>query len=464
MAATRLPGTPRLLRALNDRAALELLLARGPLTRAQLGELTGLSKVTASQLVERLEERGLVRRVGEQAGGRGPNAQLYAVTPGSAHVIGVDVGPERVVAACADITGAIIGQVEQSTKDTDDPIGVVHRAVVQAATEAGAEMSSVRRVVLGTPGLVDPKTGEISFAWDLPRWHRGLLDDLRRDLSTPVVFGNDVNLAAVAEQSVGAAAGVTDFVLIWIGRGVGLASVIDGRLHQGSTGAAGEIGFLPVAGADVPRNSAKRAAKGGVRGAFQSIAGADAVKAIGKKYGFRGNEAADVVHAAVTTTSRTRSAGGTCSAKRPVVMPMRVRSSLTSTRPSRSPSTQACPREGCRRADARLSRVVLPAPLGPRITHRSSSSTCQDRLRTRKFPDRITLTRSNAMTVSSSGGRVTEGGVSVGSSTAPSNHAGRWRPLCGGRAEHLVADRVERGVQGAVQHRLGRHLGDHHLG
>ena len=64
MAATRLPGTPRLLRALNDRAALELLLARGPLTRAQLGEMTGLSKVTASQLVERLEERRLVRRVG----------------------------------------------------------------------------------------------------------------------------------------------------------------------------------------------------------------------------------------------------------------------------------------------------------------------------------------------------------------------------------------------------------------
>jgi predicted NBD/HSP70 family sugar kinase len=299
MAATRLPGTPRLLRALNDRAALELLLTRGPLTRAQLGEMTGLSKVTASQLVERLEQRGLVRRVGEQAGGRGPNAQLYAVTPGSAHVIGVDVGPERVVAACADITGTIIGRVEQSTRDTDDPVGVIHRAVVQAATEAGADMSSVRRVVLGTPGLVDPKTGEISFAWDLPRWHRGLLDDLRRDLSTPVVFGNDVNLAAIAESSTGAAAGVTDFVLIWIGRGVGLASVIDGRLHHGSTGAAGEIGYLPVAGAEVPRNAGKRGQKGGVRGAFQSIAGADAVKAIGKKYGFTGVEAADVVRSAV---------------------------------------------------------------------------------------------------------------------------------------------------------------------
>ncbi|WP_229071255.1 ROK family transcriptional regulator [Actinoplanes sp. DH11] len=293
--ATRLPGTPRLLRALNDRAALDLLLTRGPLTRAQLGEMTGLSKVTASQLVERLEERGLVRRVGEQAGGRGPNAQLYAVTPGSAHVIGVDVGPDCVVAACADITGAITSRVEQSTKDTDDPVGVVHNAVVQAAAEAGTSMSSVRRVVLGTPGLVDPESGEISFAHDLPRWHRGLLAELRRDLSTPVFFGNDVNLAAVAESVSGAAAGVSDFALVWIGRGVGLATVIAGRLHQGATGAAGEIGYLPVAGAEVPHNASRR----GVKGAFQAIAGADAVKAIGKQFGFRGNEAADVVRAAV---------------------------------------------------------------------------------------------------------------------------------------------------------------------
>ena len=295
MAATRLPGTPRLLRALNDRAALDLLLSRGPLTRAQLGEMTGLSKVTASQLVERLEERGLVRRVGEQAGGRGPNAQLYAVTPGSAHVIGVDVGPDCVVAACADITGTTISRVQQSTKDTDDPVGVVHSAVIQAAGEAGTDMSSVRRVVLGTPGLVDPESGEISFAHDLPRWHRGLLAELRRDLSTPVFFGNDVNLAAVAESGSGAAAGVSDFALIWIGRGVGLATVIAGRLHQGATGAAGEIGYLPVAGAEVPHNASRR----GVKGAFQALAGAEAVKAIGKQFGFRGAEASDVVRAAV---------------------------------------------------------------------------------------------------------------------------------------------------------------------
>ncbi|WKU04504.1 ROK family transcriptional regulator [Micromonospora sp. HUAS LYJ1] len=294
MSATRLPGTPRLLRALNDRAALELLLERGPLTRARLGELTGLSKVTASQLVERLEERGLVARVGEQAGGRGPNAQLYAVRPGSAYVVGVDVGAERVVAACADITGAVVSQVEQSTRDTDDPVGVVHTAVVQAASRAGAELDSVRRVVLGTPGLVDPATGDITFAFNLPRWHRGLLAALREDLHTPVVFENDVNLAAVAEAQSGAAQGLADFVLVWVGAGVGLAIMLGGRLHHGSSGAAGEIGYLPVPGVPIPRDVSRRA-----KPAFQQLAAADAVQAVAREHGIDAPDAAGAVRAAI---------------------------------------------------------------------------------------------------------------------------------------------------------------------
>jgi predicted NBD/HSP70 family sugar kinase len=299
MGSPRLPGTPRLLRALNDRAALELLLSRGPLTRAQLGELTGLSKVTASQLVERLEERGLVTRVGEQAGGRGPNAQLYAVTPGSAHVIGAVVEADRVVASCADITGNVIGGAELSTKDTDEPVKVVHSAVVQAADSANADLGSVRRVVLGTPGLVDPGTGDITFAWNLPRWHRGLLAALREDLNTTVVFGNDVNLAAVAEAHEGAAKDVDDFVLIWAGGGMGLAVMLGGRIHEGSTGAAGEIGYLPVPGAPIPRDTYRRS-----KGAFQQVAGADAVRAVAREHGFRGSSAAEAVKAAIAAGTR----------------------------------------------------------------------------------------------------------------------------------------------------------------
>jgi predicted NBD/HSP70 family sugar kinase len=292
------PGTPRLLRVINDRSALELLLARGPLTRSQIGELTGLSKVTASQLVERLVDRGLVHAVGEQAGGRGPNAQLYAVRPESAYVVGVDVGPERVVAACADICGIVHSRIELSTKDNDDPVGVVHSAVTAAAEKAQAPWADVRRVVLGTLGIVDPKTGDVAFAFDLPRWQRGLLKQLRDDLQRPVTFENDVNLMAVAEAHSGSGRGGDDFVLLWVGRGVGLAIMIGGKLYRGFSGAAGEVGWIPVAGSQVHRDPTHRAF-----GGFQQLAGGDAVRAIAREHGFKGPSGASAVAAAVQAGS-----------------------------------------------------------------------------------------------------------------------------------------------------------------
>jgi predicted NBD/HSP70 family sugar kinase len=298
MSQSRVPGTPSLLRAINDRAALELLLERGPLTRAQLGELTGLSKVTASQLVERLEDRHLVERVGELAGGRGPNAQLYAVVAGSAYVVGVEVGPRQVVAASADITGKMTARIEVSTQDADDPVGVVHSAVLEAATRAGAPWERVRRVLLGTPGLVDPATGDISFAFDLPQWHRGLLPALRNDLNRPMSFENDVNLAAVAEARDGAARGIDDFALVWIGRGVGLAVVLGGRLHRGAAGAAGEIGYLPVPGAPVADDARVRNPRG-LTGSFQRTVNAETVRALARSRGFRAASAADALRAAI---------------------------------------------------------------------------------------------------------------------------------------------------------------------
>ncbi|MQA25217.1 MAG: MarR family transcriptional regulator, partial [Micromonosporaceae bacterium] len=153
MSRQRKPGTPTLLRALNDRATLELLLTRGPLTRSQIGELTGLSKVTASQLVERLEARGLVSRVGVQAGGRGPNAQLYAAVPSSGYAVGVEVGPTTVTAAAADITGATGDRIEVPCGDADtDPVGVVHTAVLEAARAIGAPFDKLKQVVIGSPG------------------------------------------------------------------------------------------------------------------------------------------------------------------------------------------------------------------------------------------------------------------------------------------------------------------------
>lgn len=104
------PGTPSRLRAINDRAALDLLLEHGPLSRTRIGTLTGLSKPTASQLLARLEAAGLVVPVGTTAGGPGPNAQLYQVNPAAGYVAGLDVTPTHIRFAVADITGRTLAE------------------------------------------------------------------------------------------------------------------------------------------------------------------------------------------------------------------------------------------------------------------------------------------------------------------------------------------------------------------
>jgi predicted NBD/HSP70 family sugar kinase len=276
------PGTPRLLRAINDRAALELLLVRGPLTRPQLGALTGLSKPTASQLLARLEARGLVHSVGEQEGGRGPNARLYAVKPSAAYVIGVDVGPHRIEASVADITGVVTGHSDLATEGAADPVAVVHQAVERASAHGGIRLAQVTQIVIGTPGLVDPETGDIGFASDLPSWHRGLLAALRSDLRRMVTLENDVNLAGVAEKHHGAGRDHDNFVVLWVGRGMGLATVLAGRLHRGTSGGAGEIGWLPVTGTAAPTGDRR---PGVVKGGFQSLVGPGPVEELARRYG-----------------------------------------------------------------------------------------------------------------------------------------------------------------------------------
>jgi predicted NBD/HSP70 family sugar kinase len=288
------PGTPSLLRELNDRAALDLLLGGELLTRSQISEHTGVSKVTVSQMLTRLEERGLVAIAGEQAGGRGPNAALYSVVPSSAYVAGLYMESDLVSAAVADVTGRRVAEASLDPNGADDPVELVRGAVERACASAGVEVARLSALVIGSPGVVDPQTGDPRLAVNLPAWHEGALAALRGVLHKPVVIENDVNLAAMAERAAGAAAGADDFVLVWIGGGLGLATILGGRLHRGTAGAAGEIGYLPVHGAPL-HTDIRHPASGG----FQALAGGSAVRALAAEYGFAAATPAEAVQAAI---------------------------------------------------------------------------------------------------------------------------------------------------------------------
>lgn len=302
------PGTPRVLRAMNDRAALDLLLEHGPLSRTRIGKLTGLSKPTASQLLARLEAAGLVLVTGTTEGRPGPSAQLYALNGRVAHAAGLDVTPERIRAAVADITGERVGEFELPTpgRRADSVVRQVTDALDGAVKAAGLTRADIHRLVIGTPGAFDPSTGRLRYASHLPGWHSPtLLDELAAALPMPVEYENDVNLAAVAEQRVGAARGHENFVLLWNEEGLGAALVIGGRLHRGFTGGAGEVGFLPVPGTPLVRQVTKANS-----GGFQELAGAQALPRLARELGLEdigGGPHAEVATALVARAAETDS-------------------------------------------------------------------------------------------------------------------------------------------------------------
>ncbi|GAA3890824.1 ROK family transcriptional regulator [Leifsonia kafniensis] len=250
MSTKTVQGTPSWLRATNDRTALSLLLTHGPLTRNRIGELSGLSKPTASQMVLRLEEAGLIHAVGEVSAGRGPNAASYGVRVDRVLGVAIDISASVIAATLVDASGTVHPIVETSVQrpaKERTALSDVRTAIDAVCAANGADPAAVHFVCIGVQAAIDPRTDELSFTDTLPGWPRtGVRKLLEDSLGIAVTIENDVNLAALAERRGGAVAQAGGFALLWMGAGLGLAVDLGGTLHRGAGGGAGEIGYLPV--------------------------------------------------------------------------------------------------------------------------------------------------------------------------------------------------------------------------
>ncbi|WP_435228251.1 ROK family transcriptional regulator [Streptomyces sp. Tue6028] len=289
-----MPASPSTARAINDRLALRLLQQEGPLTAGQLKQLTGLSRPTVADLVERLTAAGLVSVVGESGEQRrGPNARVYGIVADRAQLAALDVRTESVSVVVSDLLGAELARASLPIADDTGTGPAVEQAVTlveRTAKEAGAER--LHTVGIGAPGLIDPASGELRDSSGLPAWHRRLVAALQERLPARVLVENETNLAALAEQRDGAARDRDTFVLLWLGHGTGAAVVLDGALRRGASGGTGEIGFLPVPGTRTLPSATD------CEGGFHSLAGAAAVAALAAEHGLAAESAAHEPHAA----------------------------------------------------------------------------------------------------------------------------------------------------------------------
>ncbi|GHD24881.1 transcriptional regulator [Streptomyces violarus] len=277
-----MPASPSTARAINDRHALRLLQQEGPLTAGQLKQLTGLSRPTVADLVERLTAAGLIAVVGEAGEQRrGPNAKVYGIVADRAHLAALDVRTEGVSVAVADLVGRVLAEASVPiTGDMGTGPAVEQAVALVERVVKEADADRLHTVGIGAPGLIDPASGELRDSSGLPEWHRRLVAALQERLpEARVSVENETNLAALAEQRDGAARDRDTFVLLWLGHGTGAAVVLDGALRRGASGGTGEIGFLPVPGTTTLPSATD--CEGGFHGMVASTAVVDLAAAHG---------------------------------------------------------------------------------------------------------------------------------------------------------------------------------------
>ena len=263
------PARPAKIRAFNRWRVLQAVRDRGALTRADLALLLHISKVTASAVAAGLLDHGQLIETEKTGSGVGRKAGLLRLSPALGTVLALDVDAHAVHAVAADLRGhagsgdvpsgdvpsgdapsggALPGDREPpstfATPDRfDDLLDAVERAIRDAEARGDGPL---RHVAVAVPASVD-RDGDPTSA-GVPRYLEGSrLRTARaeRRPDVPVLLVNDMNAAALAERRHGAASDWNDFAYLGIRHsGIGMGLMLDGTVHRGRAGRAGEIGLL----------------------------------------------------------------------------------------------------------------------------------------------------------------------------------------------------------------------------
>ena len=241
-------GNRDLIRAINRSIILNTIKTYGPIDRAQIARVTGLSPATVTGITSELIETDLVfeKAPGDSRGGRPPI--LLAINPKGGYVIGIKLMEDHAIGALTDLEATVIVKdlIQLPDQSTTTVIRVLARLVERLISKAGIVKKKLIGVGIGLAGIVDFERGLLRqspfFGWrDFP-----IRAQLQPHVKVPVYLDNDVNTLSMAEQWFGAGQGIDDFLTLTVGRGIGLGIVANGRFYRGTGGGAGEFGHTLI--------------------------------------------------------------------------------------------------------------------------------------------------------------------------------------------------------------------------
>ncbi|MFD7923125.1 ROK family protein [Streptomyces sp. NPDC059740] len=233
----------------NQAVVLDAIRTRGPVSRVELGPLTGLTNQTVSNVVRRLLAAGLVTESGHAPSSGGKRRTLLTPRAEGAYAAGVHIDPEVVRIVLVDLVGRVLVST-RIRPGAGDPADLVRRAALtvrRVTARAGVDPARLLGVGVATPGPIDRAEGLVVGPPNLPGWGRVPLSRLFAEATrTPVAMDNDATAAAIGERWIGGQDRAGSFLFVYVGTGVGAGIVLGGTVLHGDTGNAGEFGHMAV--------------------------------------------------------------------------------------------------------------------------------------------------------------------------------------------------------------------------
>lgn len=262
----------------------ETVRGNSPVTRQQIGDLSGLSKPTVNEALDTLLEQKLIylskNRVESTGSKPGPKAQEIFYNGSRLKIIGIDIGGSRIRELISDLDGNIIASSRNQTPHFGGRKGILEKIqeiTVKMLEDSRLNISDIGAIVVGTPGTIHPVTGEVTIAHNLPDWNNfPLAKELSNLLGMEVSVENEAHLAIYGENWKGGAIEIKNAAAMSIGVGIGLGLLIEGKVYRGFNGIAGEVGNLPLqmTGTNGPTTSTKfeyQASAAGLERNFQEL-------------------------------------------------------------------------------------------------------------------------------------------------------------------------------------------------
>jgi len=238
---------PATLKRINMRRFLDELRRLGPSTRADLSRVTGVAAPTSSNIIADLLEIGFLEQTETRIAAKGRPGKVFRLAADSAYVIGGTIDVEECVLAPAGLDG-IPRRDDNVRFETPQSYEGLLDAICDAVESLRAKaVGRCMGLGLSVPGLVDERLGKVAFS---PNLHftddKSLGPDLALRLGIEVVCTQEEHALCLAEQIVGEAKTLSDFIALDLTSGMGMGVVSSGRYISGRDGFAGEIGHTTV--------------------------------------------------------------------------------------------------------------------------------------------------------------------------------------------------------------------------